>query len=592
LHIPLRDWCIVISVLYVDDEPGLLELGKTFLEQNASFSVTTAVSGESALALLRETTFDIVVSDFQMPVMDGIVLLRQIRSTSDIPFILFTGRGREEVVIDAINSGADFYLQKGGDPAAQFAELGHKISQAVSRRRAEHALHKRLALIREASFSSTRFIRLRSDRIDSAINGLLANIGAMAGADHCYIALKTGKNGEVSKTHQWTAPGIFSGDELTDTSDSGDFSWAVTRVQASEAVTIPSVAAMPSGPEDAGRQKTWLEKRGIKSFLIIPLTIGPELIGLLGFDTTRTEVVWPDEDIDILKIYGQIIANALARRTADETIRKSEQLYRTVFESTGTAMMILEEDKTVAVVNREMERISGFSRTDIEGKMPWTRFVSPEDLERMKQYHALRRSDPSVVPKNYEFGFLARDGRRISTYITVEMIPGTQKSIVSLIDISREQAARQEMMDSEEKFRSLSESLPEGIYMAQDTRFVYVNPAFTTLFGYTAEQMLALPDYSVIFTLEDRPRIERAVTERLAGIRDSERYSVQGIRQDGAIITVSIHGSRTRYKGRDAIIGTVTRGRQDKKPGGREPGPRIDDANNHRDVFINSNDNF
>lgn len=59
--------------------------------------------------------------------MNGITLLREIRSTSDIPFILFTGKGREEVVIDAINSGADFYLQKGGDPAAQFAELGHKI---------------------------------------------------------------------------------------------------------------------------------------------------------------------------------------------------------------------------------------------------------------------------------------------------------------------------------------------------------------------------------------------------------------------------------------------------------------------------------
>jgi DNA-binding response OmpR family regulator len=138
----------MIRVLYVDDETGLLELGKLFLEQNSTFRVTTAESGESALTLLRDIVFDAIVSDFQMPVMNGIALLRTIRSTSDIPFILFTGKGREEVVIDAINNGADFYLQKGGDPAAQFAELGHKITQAVSRRKAEHALHKRLDLIR------------------------------------------------------------------------------------------------------------------------------------------------------------------------------------------------------------------------------------------------------------------------------------------------------------------------------------------------------------------------------------------------------------------------------------------------------------
>jgi DNA-binding NarL/FixJ family response regulator len=48
-----------------------------------------------------------------------------------VPFIIFTGKGREEVVIEALNSGADFYIQKGGDPKAQFAELAHKIRQAV-----------------------------------------------------------------------------------------------------------------------------------------------------------------------------------------------------------------------------------------------------------------------------------------------------------------------------------------------------------------------------------------------------------------------------------------------------------------------------
>jgi PAS domain S-box-containing protein len=548
----------MISVLYVDDETGLLELGKLFLEQNSTFRVTTAESGESALTLLRDIAFDAIVSDFQMPVMNGITLLRTIRSTSDIPFILFTGKGREEVVIDAINSGADFYLQKGGDPAAQFAELGHKITQAVSRRKAEQALHKRLDLIRMTSIASTRFIQLPADKIDDAINQLLADIGSHFDADRCSIA-QNGKTGELVLTHEWAAPGIPALKQQTGTFGTMDFSWTAKHIQAFEMVYIPSVSAIPSEPGDAGMEKAWMQKMGIKSFLILPLTIGPTIIGSLELDATQKEVVWPEEDIDILNIFGQIITSALARKTADKTIRESEELYRTVFESTGTAMMILEEDKTIAVVNRELERISGFNRTDIEGKMPWTRFVTPDDVERMKQYHVLRRTNPSAVPKNYEFGFLARDGRRISTYITVEMIPGTKKSIVSLIDISRENAARQELMDSEEKFHRLSESLPEAIYMIQDNHFVYVNPAFLKLFGYTTEQLMALADFSEIFTSEERPRVKRAVAERLAGVRISERYSARAVHQDGTVITVGIHGSRTRYKSRDAIIGTVTR---------------------------------
>jgi PAS domain S-box-containing protein len=73
--------------------------------------------------------------------MDGIAFLKTVRERfGDMPFILFTGRGREEVVIEAINHGADFYIQKGGDPMAQFAELSYKIRQAVRRKQAERSL--------------------------------------------------------------------------------------------------------------------------------------------------------------------------------------------------------------------------------------------------------------------------------------------------------------------------------------------------------------------------------------------------------------------------------------------------------------------
>ncbi len=131
----------MFSLLYVDDEPGLLEIGQLFLESTGEFSVITAISGKEALDRLAQSHFDAIVSDYQMPDMDGIELLKTVRKSSgNVPFILFTGRGREEVVIEAINNGVDFYLQKGGDPRAQFAELAHKIRQAVARSHAENRL--------------------------------------------------------------------------------------------------------------------------------------------------------------------------------------------------------------------------------------------------------------------------------------------------------------------------------------------------------------------------------------------------------------------------------------------------------------------
>lgn len=129
-----------ISFLYVDDEEELLTIAKLFLERTGEFRVDIAKSAQEALQSGSLQSYDAIISDYQMPGMNGIEFLKAVRDQDkDIPFILFTGKGREEVVIEAINNGADFYLQKGGDPKSQFAELSHKIKQAVRRKRAERS---------------------------------------------------------------------------------------------------------------------------------------------------------------------------------------------------------------------------------------------------------------------------------------------------------------------------------------------------------------------------------------------------------------------------------------------------------------------
>jgi DNA-binding response OmpR family regulator len=130
-----------ISVIYVDDEPSLLEIGRLFLQKSGTFTVTTAESADEAIQTLKKQSFDAIISDYQMPGMDGIAFLKYLRKAGDTtPFIIFTGKGREDVVIEALNEGADFYLQKGGDPKSQFAELSNKVRYAVTRRQGEERL--------------------------------------------------------------------------------------------------------------------------------------------------------------------------------------------------------------------------------------------------------------------------------------------------------------------------------------------------------------------------------------------------------------------------------------------------------------------
>ncbi len=124
------------SILYVDDDEILLGVNKIHLETNSDFTVDIATSAREALDRIPAAHYDAILSDYQMPTMDGIEFLKEVRSRhGNLPFILFTGKGREEVVIEALNNGVDFYVQKGPDLKGMIAELKYTINRAIERRR-------------------------------------------------------------------------------------------------------------------------------------------------------------------------------------------------------------------------------------------------------------------------------------------------------------------------------------------------------------------------------------------------------------------------------------------------------------------------
>lgn len=140
-----------------------------------------------------------------------------------------------------------------------------------------------------------------------------------------------------------------------------------------------------------------------------------------------------------------------ARVLAERALRESEKRYRTVFETTGTATMIVEDDETISLVNSTFVDLSGYSKEEIEGKKPWTEFVVKEDLKKMRKYHRDRRDKPGSAPNNYEFGFIDRRGNIKNIFITIKMIPDTKKSVASLLNITSRKRAEQALQNSYEE---------------------------------------------------------------------------------------------------------------------------------------------
>ncbi len=130
-----------VSILCVDDEPAVLDGFEKILGREPGFQVRTCSTAEEALELLETEAFDVIISDYALPGMDGITLLREIR-TRGYPavFVIVTGKRLSHIAIDALNSGADYYLQKGADVGRDIGKLIDFIRTSVSKKQGERAL--------------------------------------------------------------------------------------------------------------------------------------------------------------------------------------------------------------------------------------------------------------------------------------------------------------------------------------------------------------------------------------------------------------------------------------------------------------------
>jgi PAS domain S-box-containing protein len=252
-----------------------------------------------------------------------------------------------------------------------------------------------------------------------------------------------------------------------------------------------------------------------------------------------------------------LVRDITERKRAEALLLENEQHYRTMFENTGTSMILIEEDMTISMANREFARNSGYSIDEINGRMKWTEIVHPDDLRRMVEQHRLRRESQGSALPGYELRYITKTGDLRDALLSIQLIPGTKKSVASVIDITDRKQMEKKLMNSEEKFRTLAESSPFAIMVHQGDYWIYANRAAVEISGYTEEELYSMRFWD--FVHPDHKNMGKQIgLDRQQGKVVPRDYELKIITKNGAKKWVSLTGNKIQYEDKPTALISVT----------------------------------
>jgi PAS domain S-box-containing protein len=247
------------------------------------------------------------------------------------------------------------------------------------------------------------------------------------------------------------------------------------------------------------------------------------------------------------------------RKKMEEALRQSETEYRALFETTGFAKVIVEEDMLISKINKEFELISGYSRAEMEGKKKWTEFVAEDDRERIRAYHRLRRVSEKAVPRSYEFHYLTKKGELRTGSATIDLIQGTKKSIASIVDITDRKHTEEELRETRDYCENLFNYANAPIIVWDPsftiTRF---NHAFEHLTGRRAIEVVGKP-LDILFPEDKREEAMTLIRRALAGER-WETVEISILRADGTVKIVLWNSATLYAEDGTTPIATIAQG--------------------------------
>lgn len=513
-----------VRVLHVDDDPSLGDLVAEFLQrENEQFEVTTVTSASEGLRHLADDghTVDCIVSDFDMPHKNGIEFLEAVRETRpELPFVLFTGKGSEEVASDAISAGATDYLQKSAG-TDQYTVLANRIQNAVERfrsqRRAEE--HKRIT---EVIRNLNRALVYASsiDEIEQDVCALLSDAEPYVTA--CIAGVDTESMRIEPRTWAGDAAGYF---ESLDMSVDGESPGR--HAPGGRAFHEREVAISQDIPNDP-RYEEWCEpatERGFRSLAVVPLEYGDDLYGLLTVFADR-RYAFDEAEQALLTELGDDIAHAMDAQETQEQLRENERRFKSLFNDPNLLVGLLKPDGRVVDVNDTAIEYIDAEREDVIDESFWTTPWWPVDRQPVVREKVEEAATGQYV--EYEADLRRPNGDQYSVTGVIRPVTTDTGEVVSLIVSARDvtdRIAHERILDAILEHTTVPMFLKD-----RNGEYILVNQGFKDLFGLSETEVRGQTDADLFqpeMATEVRRNDER-VLETGAPVETEERIIANG----------------------------------------------------------------
>jgi PAS domain S-box-containing protein len=491
-----------IRILHLDDDAGILGASKQILELENGFEVDTVTSSAEAIERRSKVKYDVIISDYEMPTKNGLQFLKDIREQFDYtPFIMFTGKGREEVVIKALNLGADGYVNKYGDTETIYGELIHNVRTVVEKVRAIKALEdseaKYSAFMRQARDG----VFIIQDKVVEFANDALAKV---LGYSLCEIESRPFINFVASESRDLIAQ----------------------RVKARMAgLDVPSFY-----------EAKLLRKDGVE----------------IDVELSASVIKFDGKPADL-----GIVRDITERKKTEERIRVSEEKYRNLFENATDVIYTHDLEGKITTANRAIEDY-GFRRGEIIGKnilelVPkkyWPKLAF--QIKQIAEGHSFE----DEVEVNTPLGVIKAE-YKITPIRRHEKIIGAQAIIR---DVTENKKAEQDLRESEAKYRHIFELCPDGIMTAtMNGTVLSINKAFVDLTGFSEEEILG-KHFTKLGTLRARdfPVYAKLFASIIRG-KQPERFKFTFFRKDKTMRIGEAHIGVMQENGKKIGIQAILR---------------------------------